>query len=176
MFIDEAFAAEDNGSVTGRGGKGESGLRKGVVLNFSGIGLDKNNGDEDDNTGEHVSRRCEAAVLLTRLGEIPFEALLFDTLSPRSDRFLLLRLVLRLLLPDTSPIEGLECVERIVPLNSSENRRGRGSCDFCGRFGRLSESDFESLIVIRVPPSPPPDDFVKCWKISIGVDMVERNR
>jgi hypothetical protein len=144
-----------------------------VILNISVMGLDKNNSDEDDNTEEHVSRRCRAAVLLMRLGEIPFEALLFNILSPCSDCFLLLQLVLWLLLPDTSPIEGLECVRHIVPLSSSENRRGRRSCDFCGHFGRLSESNFKSLIVICV--TPPPNNFMKCWKIYIGIDLVERN-
>ena len=84
---------------------------------------------------------------------------MFDALSPPSDGFLLLRLLLRLLLPDASPIEGSEYVERFVPFSGSDSRRVRGSCDFCGRFGRLSELDFESLIVIRVPPSTTLDDL-----------------
>jgi hypothetical protein len=159
MLVNEAFAAKENGSVKGRDGKGETGLRESVVLNFGGKGLDKNNGDEEDeNTGERGSGRTVVSVS-SSLGEIRFEALLFNVLSPRSDRFLLLRLLLRLLLPDTSPIEGEEDVGSFGPLNGSESRRGRGSCDFCGRFGRLSEFDFESLIVIRVLPSPTLDDL-----------------
>ena len=58
MLVDEAFAAEENGSVTGRDGKGETGLLEDVVLNIGGNGLDKNNGDEEvKNTGERGSGR-----------------------------------------------------------------------------------------------------------------------
>jgi len=68
MLVDD-FAAEENGLVTGRDGKGETGLREGregVVLNFGGKGLDKTNGDEDDsNTRERGSGMIIASVSLT---------------------------------------------------------------------------------------------------------------
>jgi len=47
MLVDDAFAAEENGSDTGRDGKGQTGLLEILDLNFGGNGLDKNSGDEE---------------------------------------------------------------------------------------------------------------------------------
>jgi hypothetical protein len=47
MLVDEAFAAEEKGSGTGREDIGETGLREALGLNFGGNGFDKNSGDEE---------------------------------------------------------------------------------------------------------------------------------
>jgi hypothetical protein len=144
MLVDEGFAAEEKGSEAGRDGRGKTSLREVLDLKFGGKGLDKNSGDEGENMGERESGTFVASVPLESLGDAPFEVLVLEILSPRND--LPLRLLLRLLFPDTPPIEASERIERVRPLAGSESRRGGGSCDRSGRFGRLSELDLESRI------------------------------
>ena len=126
MLVHEALTAGGNGSVIGRDGSGENDFCEALDLNLGGKGLDKNSGDEEGkNTGERGCEKSVTAVPLTRLGATPFEARSFEVLSPRRNRFLLLRLLLRLLSPDPSPIEDSDGDGSLVPLDGSENRRGR---------------------------------------------------
>jgi hypothetical protein len=113
MLVDEAFVAEENGSEMGKDGKGETGLREALDLNFGGNGLDKNSGDEEGkNTGERGGMPV-ASVPFASLGDVPFETLALKVFSSRNDRFFPLRLLLRLLLPDLSLTEVSENADRL---------------------------------------------------------------
>jgi hypothetical protein len=161
MVVDEVFAAQENGSETGNDGNGETGLREALDLNFGGKGFDKNSGEEEgENTGERGGGILVSSVPFKSLGDPPFVTLFIEVLNRRNDRRPLLWLLLRLLRPDASVIKfSSEAAERFRPLDGNEKRRERGSCAFGGRFGRLRELDFESLIAPHGVGSVVPEDF-----------------